>query len=56
MEVALTGWPSTRTVVVTPTASRPRTVRYLVSRRVLRDAVELQWTIEVVDEDFAAAS
>src|SRR5687768_4173790 len=37
MEVALTGWPSVRTVVVTPMASRPRTVRYLVSRRVLRD-------------------
>ena len=56
MQVALTGWPSVRTVVVTPVASRPRTIRYLVSRRVLRDAVELQWTIEAVDEDFAAAS
>ena len=56
MEVALTGWPSTRTVVVTPMASRPRTIRYLVSRRVLGGAVELQWTIEMVDEDFAAAS
>jgi hypothetical protein len=44
-----------RTVVVAPMASRPRTVRYLVSRRVLRDAVELQWTIEVVEEDFAAS-
>ena len=56
MEVALTGWPSTRTVVVTPMGSRPRTIRYLVSRRVLRDAVELQWTMELVGEDFAAAS
>jgi hypothetical protein len=56
MEVALTGWPSVRKVVITPMASRPRTIRYLVSRRVLRHAVELQWTIEIVDEDFAAAS
>jgi hypothetical protein len=37
-------------------ASRPRTVRYFVSRRVLREAVELQWTLDVVAEDFAAAS
>lgn len=56
MEVALTGWPSVRTVVVTPIAGRPRTVRYLVSRRVLRTAVELHWTVEFAAEDFAAAS
>ena len=56
MEVALAGWPSRRTVVVAPLASRPRTVRYLVSRRVLRDVVELQWTIEILEEEFAAAS
>ena len=56
MEIALTGWPSVRTVVVTPVASRPRTVRYLVSRRVRGETVELQWTFEVVDEDLAAAS
>jgi hypothetical protein len=55
MEIALTGWPIVRTAVVTPMAARPRTVRYLVSRRVLRNQLELQWTIEVV-EDFASAS
>jgi hypothetical protein len=56
MEVALTGWPSVRRVVVTPITSRPRTVRYLVSRRVLGHPVELHWTLEIVDEDFAVAS
>ena len=56
MEIALAGWPSVRTVVVTPVASRPLTVRYLVSRRVLREGVELQWTLQFVAEDFAAAS
>lgn len=39
-----------------PMTSQPRTVRYLVKKGVLRDAVELQWTLEVVDGDFAAAS
>ena len=56
MEVALTGWPTVRTVVMAPLTSRPRTIRYLVSRRLRRNAVELHWTIECVVEDFAAAS
>jgi hypothetical protein len=48
MEVALTGWPTARTVVLSPMTKRPLPIRYLVSRHLFRRAVELHWTIDVV--------
>ena len=54
MEVALTGWPTARTVVLAPIARRPLAIRYLVSRHVFRSAVELHWTIEIVEGSPAA--
>jgi hypothetical protein len=54
MEVALTGWPTARTVVLTPMAKRPVAIRYLVSRHFMRSGVELHWTINVIPGSAAA--
>lgn len=56
MEVALTGWPSARTAVLNPAATRPRMVRYIISRRVFRALVELHWSFDLIAEDLTAAS
>lgn len=56
MEIALSGWPSARTVILSPTASRPVTIRYLVTRRVVHNTVTLDWTIDLVDTGYAVAS
>ena len=56
MEIALTGWPSARTVILSPSARRPVTIRYLVTRRVAHNTVTLHWMIDLVDTGYALAS
>jgi len=43
MEVALTGWPTERTIVLEAMSRRPCTVRYRVSRWLSTDAIGLFW-------------
>ena len=43
MEVALTGWPTERTIVLEAMSRRPCTLRYRVSRWLSTDAIGLFW-------------
>jgi hypothetical protein len=45
IEVALTGWPAERTIVVVEIARRPAAVRYRVSRKLSTRDNELFWLL-----------
>ncbi len=45
MEVALTGWPTERTVVLEPLAMRPQALRYRVGRSLGTAGIELFWIL-----------
>lgn len=47
IEVALTGWPTERTLVLRRGYAAPMTVRYHVSRRLIPDNLGLFWLLEV---------
>lgn len=47
MEVALTGWPSGRTLVLRPMSAYPLSVSYQVSRRIDSESVGLFWRLDV---------
>ena len=49
IEVALTGWPTDRTLVLRPFTPRPRSIRYRVSRRIQTGQVELCWQLHAAD-------
>lgn len=46
IEVALTGWPTGRTVLMKPFGAQPVAVRYRVSRHVGGDGVALFWQLQ----------
>jgi hypothetical protein len=45
MEVALTGWPTERRVVLEPLAMRPQALRYRVGRSLAAEGIELFWIL-----------
>jgi hypothetical protein len=45
MEVALTGWPTERTIVLVELSQRPVALRYRVSRKWSADEVGLFWRL-----------
>lgn len=45
MEVALTGWPTERRIVLEPLSVRPQALRYRVGRSLAVDGVELFWIL-----------
>ena len=45
VEVALTGWPTERTIVLVETSRRPVAVRYRVSRKLASERSELFWLL-----------
>jgi hypothetical protein len=51
MEVALTGWPTERTIVLTEISRRPVAVRYRVSRKWSTEEVELFWLLGLVERE-----
>jgi hypothetical protein len=51
MEVALTGWPTERTIVLLAMSRRPRTVRYRVCRKWSNDEIGLFWMLTVAARD-----
>ena len=48
MEVALTGWPTKRTVELNRMSANPLSVCYQVSRRIDPEGVGLFWRLDVV--------
>jgi hypothetical protein len=51
MEVALTGWPAERTIVLETISRRPAAVRYRVCRWWLTDEIGLFWIWTGADHD-----
>jgi hypothetical protein len=50
MEVALTGWPTERTIVLEPLSMRPQALRYRVGRSLAADEIELFWILTTESE------
>ncbi len=51
MEVALTGWPTERTIMVGAISRRPLTVRYRVSRWWSTEEIGLFWLFNVAERE-----
>lgn len=51
MEVALTGWPAERTIVLAEIARRPVAVRYRVSRKWSTQDIELFWLLGLAERE-----
>lgn len=51
IQVALTGWPTQRIVVVKPLGMRELTVRYRVSRRLKAQGMGLFWQLDTAVAD-----
>ena len=51
MEVALTGWPTERTLVLEEISRRPVAVRYRVSRKCSTEDVGLFWRLGLVERE-----
>jgi hypothetical protein len=51
MEIALTGWPAQRTVMLQPFGVRPFAVTYRVSQRLKSGRVALFWQLDCTHEE-----
>ena len=51
MEVALTGWPTDRTLVLVEISRRPVAVRYRVSRKLASEDTQLFWLLGHAERD-----
>ena len=55
IEVALTGWPTERTIVLVEISRRPVAVRYRVSRTLATDDIELFWLLGLAETSVCCA-